>query len=316
MARVTFTPEHKMSSGNPDFPRLRIPTKGEHTRIVCLEDPEFAWVHRLQMPKILNGRPEVVTKTRKDGTEYDDYKYEYLGSPLCLGDPNTLAERGSDPANCPICALASEGDMARNPIRRFAMHVIEYGTKPGSSELSSPFSVSVKVWAFTDRIFSKLVDLATEWGSLQQHDLLLGPCTNVDFQQWDIGVSARASWAEDEARKQLTIETFKANQAPDLVAYCGRSTERRWLEQDIGRIHERWRFVNAPRSVPTDGSAIVGGDPLAGLVEFGLEASNSEPPTEKKPVSMDDLLGNTGSGQASTGSDSGPSFAGFQDLLS
>lgn len=244
MRQMSFDPKNKNTSIS-DYPKLKL-AKDERARILCPEEPVFAFVHTLRAPTIVNGAPKYVTVETKSGEPREVLKMDYIGRPLCLGDEGILEDKGVDPKNCPVCALASTSDMAAPPERRFAMHVVRYTIKSGGGgfDLASPFSCQLVVWAFPDSIFSKLVDFVAEWGSLQNHDLLLGPCIAADFQKFDINPSSRAAWQQSEEAKRIVIETFKENRTPNLEAFCGRKTDRSWLLDDLEKVQARWRIAN------------------------------------------------------------------------
>lgn len=288
MGRVTFDESNKIQT-SADFPKLKL-EKDARARIVCLEAPVAEYVHTLRAPKIVNGIPETKMFERKDGTKYEDYVLDFIGRPLCLGDEGILKDRGTDPKNCPVCALAAEGDLTQPPQRRFAMHVVQYQIKPGGFELQQPFGAQVVIWSFTDKTFNKLVDFQTEWGSLQRHDLLLGPCTNPTFQQFDLQIAAKAEWLEGEERKKQVAHLFKENQTKDLTEFCGRKVETKWLLDDLDKIRARWAVVN--QSGPRDD--VVSRSEEASLTE-GLEdlLGDVAAPAAKveEPVDLDALMG-------------------------
>jgi hypothetical protein len=286
MGRVTFSTENKKATTNYDYPKLKL-KQGESARILLLEDsPVVEYVHTLNKPTIVGGKPVTIVAERKDGSKYNDFKMDFISRPICLGDETVLDDKGSDPKNCPICALAKENpDAAKAPQRRFAMHVIRYKTKPGGATLVTPYSVETVVWAFTDRMFGKIVDFKEEWGDLRKHDLIMGPCTNEMFQQFDISVGSKAAWLEDKARQKLTAETFKENQIEDLSIACGTRKEKRWIDEDIKAIKDAWAQANdAPAEIDTTISADLDGG-LDDLLGGGSDKG------EKTEGSVDDLFG-------------------------
>jgi len=246
MPRVEFKSENKVATTNYDFPKLKL-KQGERARIlVGLEDPIVEYVHTLRKPQIVNGVPQKVEVINdRTGVKTTEYKMDFVSRPICLGDATILAEKGSDPKNCPACKLAQQhSDYTQPPQRRYAMHVIRYRTKGGTTDLITPFNVECLVWSFTDKTFNKLVDFKEEWGDLRKHDLLLGPCTNETFQQFDITVAAKAAWLESKERQTLTAQTFKENLIPDLTIAAGSVKQKQWVEQDIGAILEAWATIN------------------------------------------------------------------------
>lgn len=242
MPQIDWTPEFKRTS-NVEFDRLKLKV-GEKARIVILDKPTFAWVHTLRAPKIVDGRASKVIKRRKDGTEFADWDMDFVGRPQCLGDYATIAEDGIDPVNCPVCARAKESEECTPPERRFAMNVIRYNTRADGT-LVNPFGCSSLVWNHTEGVFNKLHSIAEEYarrGGVLGHDLILGPCQAPEaFQKFDIAVGADDKWNESEEFKRIVLETHKNNKVEDLEATCGRKVEKRWLDEDINKIRNRWK---------------------------------------------------------------------------
>lgn len=244
MPRIDFDQANKIATTNFDFPKLKL-KNGERARIVLLESPIMEYVHTLQAP-VIDDQGHAVTfeAERKDKTKYLDYKKNFLSRPLCMGDFAVLSAKGSDPKNCTMCAAAAaHPDWVDAPKPRYAMHVIRYKTKAGGFSLITPYSVEILVWAFAPKTFNLIADFKEEWKDLRKHDLLLGPCTNETFQQFEINVGATAEWLEDDARKRLTFETFTNNQIPDLSIAAGSRKEQRWIDADMAKIEAGWRVI-------------------------------------------------------------------------
>jgi hypothetical protein len=261
MQKMSFTAENKKVT-MADYPKLKLGVN-ERARILCIEEPIVAYVHNLRAPIVVNGQAKMTTAKRNNGEEYETYAFDFIGRPLCLGDEGVIEDKGIDPKNCPACALASESDMAKPPERRFAMHVIRYSIRQGGDipTVATPFSVQLLAWSYPDSVFNKIVDIATEWGDLKQHDLLLGPCKPpVEFQKFDIGVAAKAAWMEPDQdgvdRKTLVVTTFRENKADDLGSFCGRKVDSRFMAEDVDKIRARWRVVNGQPAA--DGTESVG----------------------------------------------------------
>lgn len=320
MPRVPFTPENKAPTTSYDYPKLKLKS-GEHARVVLLEDPVMEYVHTLRAPQIINGVPQMGTEKRKDGTEYQDYKKDFVSRPLCTGDLTVLSETGIDTQGCAMCRMAEENPTWMGaPQRRYAMHVVRYRTKAGGFALATPFAVELLVWGFTDMVFNTIVDAKTEWGDLRKHDLLLGPCSNEMFQKFDINVGAKAEWMDDKERQQLTVETFKNNQIPDLSIACGAKKEERWLLEDLNKIRLAWAVVE--RSSATPGQVI--GNPqesldsaLSSLLDgvSSTPAAATAPPEETQAFHdpTPSQLAETPSAATSPAADSGDTS--FEDLL-
>jgi hypothetical protein len=313
MRQMSFEAKNKNTSMS-DYPKLKL-AKDERARILCPEEPAFAFVHTLRAPTIVNGQPKYVPVETKSGESREVLKMDFIGRPLCLGDEGILEDKGTDPKNCPVCALASTSDMASPPERRFAMHVVRYTLKStgGGFDLASPFSCQLMVWAFPDSIFNKLVDFVAEWGSLQNHDLLLGPCLSGDFQKFDIAISAKAAWQDSEEQKANVLQTFRENKAPNLEAFCGRKVERSWMIEDLEKVQARWRIVNGqPEQDATQSaeSLTEGLDALLKDHPGGLDEFAPSPPRTEDFSTL--LTG--GQDAASTATDpAGAGFAAVQD---
>ena len=315
MGRVEFTSDNKKATNNFDFPKLKL-TQGEKARIVVgLEPPVMEYVHTLRKPQIVNGVPQMETLKRKSGEEYQAHKKDFVGNPICVGREEVLDEKGSDPQQCPMCKLAADNpDYTDPPKRRYAMHVMRYRTKTNTSEVATPFSVELLVWSFTQTVFNKLVDIRNEidGGDLRKHDLILGPCTNQTFQQFDITPGLKqAEWMADKERQSLFVETWKENQIPDLTIAIGSKKREDWIKEDIETIREAWNDVRAAESgesstsLDTDLSSLLdketateetwatssGDDELDGLL-----ASSGASETSAKDEEDSDLLASLGAG--------------------
>lgn len=243
MGRVGFTTENKGKVVNFDYPKFKL-KNGEKARIILgLEDPVMEYVHTLRKPVIADGRPVTeMVKNDRTGVSTLEYKKDFVGNPICLGDEGVVADKGLDPKNCPACKLAQDfPDYAEPPKRRFAMHIIRYRTKSGSFTVANPFSVDILVWSFTDMVFNKLVDFKEEWGDLRRLDFLAGPCTNETFHKFDLNPGSDAAWLKDPDHKKIVAETFRDNQIPDLTVAVGRNVQPEWMKQDVAGIIEAWR---------------------------------------------------------------------------
>lgn len=263
MPRIDFDEEHKAKTTNYDYPKLKL-KKGERARIAVLEPVEFEWTHSISKPVIVDGVPKMITRERKNGSTYEAHKMQFVSKSLCIGDAATLKEHGSDPRNCPICKLARDyPDMAKGPKRRFAMNVIRYRTKAGTFDVTNQFSVDVLVWAFTDETFNKLADFKKTWGPLQNHDLLLGPCKDEDYQTFEISIAPEAEWSLGADRKKITAETFKESRWEDLTVAIGTQKQRSWMEDDVQIVMEAWQEVSGIKA-RNEGSLA---DDLSGLLD-------------------------------------------------
>ncbi len=298
MGRVEFTTENKKSTTNYAFPKLKL-TQGEKARIVIgLEPPVMEYVHTLRKPEIVNGVPQMETLKRKDGTEYQAHKKDFIGTPLCAGRDEVVGKNGLDKERSPTCKLAAENsDYTDPPKRRYAMHVMRYRTKGNTEVVATPFSVELIVWAFTDKVFGKLVDIRNdiEGGDLRKHDIILGPCTNPGFQQFDITPSLKkAEWMADKERAQLFSETWKENQIPDLTVAIGNRKQESWIQQDIETIREAWAEVKAYEN---------GGSASSLDTDLGNLLDKDEPAKDDEGWSVEGPDGSEGAADTGSGDD-------------
>ncbi len=294
MGRTAFTPDNVVND-EEGFPRLKL-ERNEIARIVCLEDPWSEYVHNLNAPKLLNGKPIQVKRTRMDGSEYETYEMDFIGNPLCIGDPGILLDKGLDVKNCVACAASENSDSIPKPKRRHAMHTIKYETKVvnGMVVLIEPFSVRVVMWCFTEPIFRQLVQIANEFsdtGGLPKHDLVLGPPDEpIIFQKFKIVPSDKAMWLlGGTERRDRVIETFKGNKAADDLSdpYCGKKKNKEWIEEALLKVKARWNIVNGVVG-PRDMSEALDSGTLTENLDELLNMSSK--PTSAPKASMEELL--------------------------
>lgn len=275
MPRIEFSQDNKVSSGT-DFPKLKL-AMGEKARIVCIEEPEAQYTHQLRAPELIGGKPVMETVKNKDGSTYEKMKLDFIGRPICLGDWDTVLEKGIDAANCPACAASKNGDV-EGPVRRFAMHVVQYNTKAGSYNLANPFGVSIRIWSFTDFVYGKLADLREEWGPLLKKDLNL-ECTNAGFQNYEMNVGNTTGYLDPThpERLELVKQTFAENQAKELADYCGRKTTASFMKIDVEKVIARYRLMNGGPDKVADAEAQ--------NLDVGLAELLDEKPTAAKSSS-------------------------------
>lgn len=318
MGRVSFSAENRGKVTNFDFPKLKLEQNEKARIIIGLEDPVMEFVHTLRKPVIAEGRPVTEqVRNERTGVTTTEYKKDFVGNPICLGDASILASDGLDPKHCPACRLAKEHpDYTDPPKRRFAMHVVRYRTKAGTFNVATPFSVELLVWGFTDMVFNKILDAKEEHGDIRKKDFLLGPCTNKGFQKFDINVGAEAAWLKNDEWKQLVAQTFKENQIPDLSIACGRSVQPSWMQQDIDGVLEAWNIAKGAQDSEA-GSTSSLGDDLNGLLGAdGAQtkwAESSAPEADDDADDEDPLSGLQADAKANTDVTDGDDL--FGDLL-
>lgn len=245
MAQISFETKNRIQTA-ATFPKLKL-AKNERARVAIIENPQFGWVHNLNTPKVVDGQIQYKTVERKDGTSHEVPVMQWVGTHRCKGEDEIITGegRGLDVKHCTLCAATKESPSRfEAPKRRFALHVVKYNTKPGTYDLvDGPYSVNIFVWAFSEFLYDKLIGINSVVGSLQNHDLLLGPCTDANFQKFDVNYALDAAWQMSDDYKKITVETLKANRADDLMAYVARDSEQKWIDRDIETVHEGYDFL-------------------------------------------------------------------------
>lgn len=292
MARISFSSENRRQTGRVDFPKFKL-KKDERARILILDEPEVFYVHELRKPEVdEQGIPVMGKATSANGEEYEVLKRSFVANPLCTGNDDTLDEEGIDPANCKVCAQAEKFPKRYEaPRRRYVVHVLRYRTKAGTFNLATPFALEPLVWSFTDKKFNSLIDIVEEHGDLTRKDLLIGPCTNENFQNFDIAVGSDAAILASEDRAKLAQETLDGGRIPDLSVAAGRAKEERFLLLDIKLVNEAWDAVDAferrsagAQAAPAQTSTSLGED-LSSLIDDVNEVAQApaEPEATKAP---------------------------------
>jgi hypothetical protein len=301
MAKMSFSASNRAVEIE-NFPKLKLENK-ESARIVVLHEPEAAYVHNLRAPKLING------VVQYKGEEMD---FDFIGNPICLGDENTIRDRGGlDVKNCPACEAASKNpDMFQAPKRRFATHVYQYQTN-GTTKAPVSAEGQVKVWAFADQKFGELIDIyetANEESDTPvgptDLDLLLGPCENPMFQKFKILPGGKTAWKSNDNTKSRFEETVAANKSKDLYRYIGRKMSKDFMADKVDEVRRKWAQAKGQANeTASDGLAVAERDLNAGLANL-LDEPKATPKaettrtestsfTESKadsPDSFDDIL--------------------------
>jgi hypothetical protein len=240
--RIGYSEEYGGNTGADRFPKIKLEAN-QRLRIVCAEQPWMEWVHRLEAPKLENGQP-IMKRQERRGEAQLVYDMEWFGSPICTGDSETLKEKGADPANCLVCEASRRVEGIGGPVRRYAMNVVEYATRPDLT-LTDPFNARIQVWSFTAKIYDKLLGFQKEWTNLAHHDLKLGPPeVPVYFQRFPIEIAQEAAWMSTPYNRQYmdTLWRSPGNRATDeqLRDACGRNYAPNYLREDVSRCEQRW----------------------------------------------------------------------------
>lgn len=294
MPKATFTLDSVKKSGT-DFARVKL-GQNEIWRVVVIEkEPTYAWTHRLQKPRFSPVTGEMLMKTveRRNGEKISLPDLDFVGAPTCLGTLEVLDDKGVDPAHCPACDAALKSpEQFTQPERRFAVHVLKYATKSGSPQISQPFSVETRVWVMSENRFAKVTQVITEWGGDPTSvDLVLGPCNNAGFQNYEVAAGAVCEMRADSERLKRAAETFRENNAGDLEPYCGRVTDRRFIEQDIDDVRAAWKKAQggaAPAPVDTSGTL-----DSSMLDTLAAPAAQPAAPAGEPLSALDDIVGGT-----------------------
>lgn len=251
---VAFKKENQKKSGFVNYPKLKL-TSGERARIAIIdEEPVAAYVHNLEAVIVDDyGTPVMKTIEFKNGGSKTVPKVTFVASYRCMGDFDTLEDKGSDPENCPMCAAAVNPDTAAafsTPNRKFAIHILRYKLNPNSTKVQTPFQVDLEAWVFPNGKFDRLVEVAEEHGSLNKKDLLLGPCDNELFQKFDIQASGGTNpeWAADSERQKY-VAALLANRHENLIELIGRLGTPADLALSMREVTAAWETAFPKPSV-------------------------------------------------------------------
>jgi hypothetical protein len=244
MGRVAVAPENKTGEGTAGFPSVKLTEKGQKARFTVIEEPWREFVHYIKHPKFHDdGTPKKEKKRRKNGDEYDDYDLELLRTEICLGDEDTLREKGIDERNCPACdaSVKSGGDIA-GPVQRFAVNVVYYTLAGNSFNTAKPFSASIKMWKFTGRIYDEIEGIQQEIGDLRRHDITL-ECEEPSWQRNKLAFKMDPGYKEAPAGYLKELLGTAGNRATDaqLKDGCGSAVPRERMQEDCEFAMRQWR---------------------------------------------------------------------------
>lgn len=249
MTRVPIADEYRPNVGGNRFPQIEMTKKGEIARFCVIEKPDMQWVHFLKAPVVEDGEVVKEVRKRKSGEEYETYRMDFIGRPICLGADKVLRENGGlDPDNCPACeiAKASAGDVDP-PEQRFAVNVVQYGIAGGGDspeDIALPFGAQIRVWAFTGNQYLELLKIQKEIGDLRYHDITL-TCEDPNWKRFKMGFKMKPGYQQAPEGYMRQLLSNPKNRATDeqLQQACGRSVSRQFIEDDVAMVLGRWRQV-------------------------------------------------------------------------
>lgn len=290
MPKINFDPKNVRGS-DTNFPKVALDQDAVWRVVIAEDSPTYEWVHRLEKPKL----SAVTGQLEEREVEFRGEKKIvpatiFVGSPMCLGNLDALEDRGVDPDNCPVCAaaLSEYADYFSKPERKFAVHVLKYGTKSGGSQVVTPLNLETFVWRMSEKRYGEVVRVIEEFGGdPMQVDLVLGPCTNKQFQNYKIGGAAKCEIAQSADAQKRAQETFEGNNAGDLSPYCGRRADTKFVEADVREIIALWNKAHS------GGSSAPEPDFSESLGDSGAALLEGAPVAQEKvaEVSLDDTVG-------------------------
>jgi len=304
MPRIAF--DQKFSGETEKFPQLKL-ERGERIRLVCLETPWLDFRHELRAPVLENGAPKMVTKKTKKGVEYSTFDTDFKGNHICLGKADALDDplfvKGIDPERCPECAASLRCGDIKPPVRRYAMNVVVYTIRQDQAfTVKDPFTVTVACWPFTSNRYDRLLALQARWGNLRNHDLLLGPCEDADFQKYEIDIAETAAWQATEETRAAIVKLWRGegSRATDaqLRAACGHTATLQQMKDDAAEVERLWSMARGAGPAPSGAPAARA---AAAELDQGLSALLDETPAvhplEAKAAAeakADDIFGAAG----------------------
>jgi hypothetical protein len=319
MPLTTFSSANVRAS-DTSFPKLKL-ARGEKSRIVCIEpQPVYEWVHKLAKPVVSSvvGKPVMEKRERGDGSTYEVYKLDFIRNSVCIGDPDILEDRGIDPDHCPACKLAKNSDMLSSPVRRYAIHVLQYATLTGSSQIAEPFSVATRVWTLTEKRFAEVVELLNEAGvdDPRKMDILLEMEGPEQMQGYKMKLGSKCEMLASKETLTRAQATFAGSHAPDLGPFCGKKTEQRYLTTDCEEIVAAWTRVRQAEQgeLPSPTTPDEGGSVDASLLDTVGSGLTSAPaaggltaqPATPAPSGLDEFAPATSSNPEPQAADAAP----------
>jgi hypothetical protein len=272
--------------------------KGDQQRF-WIPDERAGWMeytHTIKAPAFDEKGKSIITQRPVRNGFKDVYETDFIGRPICLGDPDVIGKQKMDWDNCPVCAGVKRmldngiGDAVDLlPQRRYAVKVIRYDTvnRASAAKLSNPPQARLLVWGLSQWVWEKLDKVRVN--IIEVMNLECEP-KDVNLRQADIAVSCKTAFkTPDEItamrpaiRAEVVKNMVKAvwgnpeNHPTDaqLRAACGREPNREWMTRDVEAAERAWeKAVHPAAASPSGQGALSGGqdllldDDLAGLLD-------------------------------------------------
>ena len=312
MPRTKFTPENKSSgSGFIDYPKLKL-AFNELARGVIMEvDPVTEYVHTVRVP-VLDDLGKPVMEWKKAGQkEREVMKRAFVGRHRCFGDFDTVKANGIDPANCVSCEAAKNGEGIEPPQQYVGVHLFQYNCKANSFQPTDPLSGQLVAWVLTGKRWNELIDLCVEYGKdvkqpdgpvirvpadIRTLDLMLGPCENVDFQNFKIQGSTKSRWLADPVAQKFVSESYRNNKCPDLAPLFAQVKTIDQVREDLRVVASKYEIMNG--HAPASGTAADYAGITASVEDILAEVMDTPPTAVEQgtqqdfaAAALDDVLG-------------------------
>lgn len=148
------------------------------------------------------------------------------GQWICNGRDEVLKNTNphSDPEACLLCRMHREGNgLVDKAARKWVTQLFRYGTDPTGNQLMQPFHMRLLVWVFSDKEYRALTSIASSWGALNGHDIIMS-CDSKEFQTWTPTVQPQVFVTLDPSFTAYMQESYSqgAIAGEDLERLIGR----------------------------------------------------------------------------------------------
>lgn len=317
MPKAEFTRgAYRESSGPEKFPPLEFKVNGEVARI-WVPDPRLGymeWVHTIKAPVFGDdGKPLMEQRSSGKNATKMVYATNFIGRPICLGDPDVLAEKGLDTGACPVCRKIQEllddgvsDAWDLRPQARYSMPVIRYETTRATdpNSLRMPPSAKVCLWNMSQWTYHRLDDAFTGIAELLDKDVddvslkmadLGVHCENAQWMKIDRVDAFRPMWGKDPRFKELVVELWRNEEnrptEEQRQAGCGRKSTAEFMARDADNAAADW--YRAARGESSDGGqdALSDGKDLDEAMLGLLGEEDQSDPLADHPGGLDEFAG-------------------------